>query len=200
LLPEHNPVLLAKQAASIDVLCGGRLTLGVGVGWSREEFTALGIPFEGRGRRTDEYVRAMRTLWRDDVASFDGELVSFEAVRVNPKPLHDRAIPVVIGGNSDLALRRVATLGDGWYGFNLTGVDEVRERVATLEAMCRERGRDIRALRLSVALENGNSEDVAALSAIGIDELVLVDAPPGDPRAVPDWIAGLARRSFTSAR
>jgi alkanesulfonate monooxygenase SsuD/methylene tetrahydromethanopterin reductase-like flavin-dependent oxidoreductase (luciferase family) len=80
LLPEHNPLLLAKQAASLDSLCGGRLTLGVGVGWSREEFAALGIPFARRGRRATEYVQAMRTLWCEDVASFEGEFLAFDAV------------------------------------------------------------------------------------------------------------------------
>jgi probable F420-dependent oxidoreductase len=87
LLPEHNPVLVAKQAATLDTLSGGRLTLGVGVGWSREEFDALGVPFERRAARTAEYVAAMRTLWRDDVASFDGELVRFDSVRSIPNPL-----------------------------------------------------------------------------------------------------------------
>ena len=87
LLPEHNPVLVAKQAATLDTLSGGRFTLGIGVGWSREEFDALGVPFERRAARTAEYVAAMRTLWRDDVASFDGEFVRFDSVRVNPKPV-----------------------------------------------------------------------------------------------------------------
>jgi probable F420-dependent oxidoreductase len=194
LLPEHNPVLLAKQAASLDTLCDGRLTLGVGVGWSREEFAALGVPFAGRGRRADEYVRAMRTLWREDVASFDGEFVSFAAVRVNPKQVRGRAIPIIIGGNSDAALRRVAALGNGWYGFNLGGVDAVRERIATLSGMCEERGRDIRELRVSVALESPEPNDVARLSAIGIDELVLVAAPPADPRDVSGWISEMANQ------
>src|SRR3954454_2455115 len=109
LLPEHNPVIVAKQAASLDVLSGGRLTLGVGVGWSREEFEALGVPFARRGARAEEYVAAMRTLWRDDVASFDGEFTRFDRIRVNPKPVRERRIPIVVGGNSDAALRRVAS-------------------------------------------------------------------------------------------
>src|ERR1700694_5555813 len=107
LLPEHNPLLLAKQAASLDTLSGGRLTLGVGVGWSREEFAALGIPFERRGERAAEYAAAMRVLWRDDIASFDGEFVAFDSVRVNPKPIRDRQIPIVIGGHSDAPARPV---------------------------------------------------------------------------------------------
>src|ERR1700722_18826418 len=136
LLPEHNPVVVAKQAASLDRLSGGRLTLGVGVGWSREEFEALGIPFERRAARTAEYVAAMRTLWRDDVASFEGEFVRFDSVRVNPKPLGDRRIPIVLGGNSDAALRRVVGWGDGWYGFNLDGVREAAERIDFLKQLC----------------------------------------------------------------
>src|SRR5689334_13610801 len=152
LLPEHNPVAVAKQAATLDTLSRGRFTLGVGVGWSREEFDALGVPFERRGARTKEYVDAIRTLWRDDVASFDGEFVHFDSVRVNPKPVRDRRIPIVVGGNSDAALRRAAAWGDGWYGLYLAGVDEVADRVAFLRAQCVEHGRSLDELRLSVAL------------------------------------------------
>ena len=192
LLPEHNPVLVAKQAATLDTLSGGRLTLGIGVGWSREEFDALGIPFERRGARTNEYVEAIRTLWRDDVASFDGEFVHFDSVRVNPKPVHDRRIPIVVGGNSDAALRRVATWGDGWYGFNLDDVDAVAERVNHLRAKCAESGRNPDELRLAVALRELQPRDVAPLAVLGIDELVLVEAPPGAARVAADWVGTLA--------
>ena len=142
LLPEHNPVLVAKQAATLDSLSGGRFTLGIGIGWSREEFDALGVAFERRGARTAEYVAAIRTLWRDEVATFDGEFVRFDSVRVNPKPARDGRLPIVLGGNSDAALRRVAEWGDGWYGFNVDGVEAVSERIATLRSMCDELGRD----------------------------------------------------------
>jgi probable F420-dependent oxidoreductase len=200
LLPEHNPVLLAKQVASLDRLSGGRLVLGVGVGWSREEFSALGIPFAGRGRRADEYLRAMRILWREDVASFEGEFVSFSQVRVNPKPVRDRRLPIVVGGNSDAALRRVAQLGDGWYGFNLDGVDAVRERLARLDELCHEAGRDRGALDLAVALSEARPEDAAALSEAGVNELVLVEAPPEDPCEVRGWVTALARRYDAASR
>jgi probable F420-dependent oxidoreductase len=199
LVPEHNPLLLAKQAASLDTLSGGRLTLGVGIGWSREEFAALGVPFARRGVRTAEYVAAMRVLWREDVASFDGEFVAFESVRVNPKPFRRRQIPVVLGGNSDAALRRVAAWGDGWYGFNLAGVGGVRERLTVLRELCREQGRDVGALHLAVALDGGEPNDVAALAELGIDELVLVEAPPEDPDAAAGWVHGLARRWMTAS-
>jgi probable F420-dependent oxidoreductase len=194
LLPEHNPVLVAKQAATLDTLSGGRLTLGIGIGWSREEFDALGVPFERRGARTEEYVDAIRSLWRDDVASFDGDFVHFDSVRVNPKPVHDRRIPVVLGGNSDAALGRIARWGDGWYGFNLESVDAVAERVAFLRALCDEYGRDPAELRLAVALRELEPGDAAALAALGIDELVLVEGPPDDASAAADWVGVLADR------
>ncbi|MBB2991208.1 putative F420-dependent oxidoreductase [Mycolicibacterium iranicum] len=191
LLPEHNPVITAKQAASLDHMTGGRLSLGVGVGWSREEYDALGVPFEGRGRRMAEYVAAMRTLWRDDVASFSGEFVSFDRVRVNPKP-RGRSIPIVLGGNSDAALRRAAEWGDGWYGFNLADVEEAAYSASKLRSLCREVGRDPTELRLAVSLQDPVPADAVRLADAGIDELVLVAGPPADPIAAEAWISDLA--------
>ncbi|OAN36256.1 LLM class F420-dependent oxidoreductase [Mycolicibacterium iranicum] len=193
LLPEHNPVITAKQAASLDRMTGGRLSLGVGVGWSKEEYDALGIPFEGRGRRLTEYVAAMRTLWRDDVASFSGEFVSFDRVRINPKP-HGRSIPIVLGGNSDTALRRVAEWGDGWYGFNLADVEEAAYRASKLRSLCREVGRDPTDVRLAVSLQDPVPSDATRLADAGIDELVLVAGPPADPIAAEAWISDLANK------
>ncbi len=193
LLPEHNPVLVAKQAASLDVLSGGRLTLGVGIGWSADEFAALGVPFERRATRTVEYVEAMRTLWRDDVASFDGELVRFESVRVNPKPARNRRVPVIFGGNSDAALRRVAAHGDGWYGFNLAK-DEVPDRIGTLRRHCEDEGRPLHELQAAVALTDGEPDDVPELAEMGVTELVLIAAPPDDPSLATTWVHDLATR------
>lgn len=200
LLPEHNPVVVAKQAASLDRLSGGRLMLGVGVGWSRDEFDALAVPFERRAARTAEYAAVMRTLWRDDIASFDGEFVSFDSIRVNPKPVRSRRIPIVLGGNSDAALRRVAAWGDGWYGFNLDGVAEVRERIGKLSELCAGLNRDRSELRLAVALRCPNPEDVDELTALGVDELVLVQTPPAHPGQAADWVSGLADQWMTKPR
>jgi probable F420-dependent oxidoreductase len=135
LLPEHNPIVVAKPAASLDRLSRGRFVLDVGIGWSAEEFEALGVPFERRGPRTASSGGAMRAVWAHDLASFESEFVSFSSIRVNPKPLQ-RSLPVIVGGNSDSALRRVAACGDGWYGFNLDGVDAVADRLAALRSMC----------------------------------------------------------------
>jgi probable F420-dependent oxidoreductase len=200
LLPEHNPVLVAKQAATLDALCGGRLTLGVGIGWSKEEFDALGVPFARRAARTAEYVAAMRTLWRDDIASFDGEFVRFDSVRVNPKPVANRRIPIVIGGNSDAAMRRVVAWGDGWYGFNLADVRAVAERVAFLNGLCDECGRDPGELRLTVALRDLSVRDVGPLAELGVDELVLVDGPPKDAGVAADWVSALGDHWISALR
>jgi probable F420-dependent oxidoreductase len=193
LLPEHNPVLLAKQAATLDVLSGGRFTLGIGIGWSAEECAALGVPFARRGARAAEYVAAMRALWSEDVASFHGEFTSFEAVRVNPKPVRARRIPVVAGGNSDGALRRAAAFADGWYGFNLTMAEAV-DRIAVLAGEARRRGRDPSGLSTAVALTDGDPAMLPDLNRAGLTELVVVAAPPPDPADVTSWVTDLAAR------
>jgi len=193
LLPEHNPLIAAKQAATLDVLSGGRFALGVGVGWSAEEFDALGVPFARRGARATEYIAAMRRAWASDVTSFFGEFVRFEAVRVYPKPVHNRKIPVIIGGTTDASLRRAATIGDGWYGFNLAAA-EVAEKVSALAAYCREHGRDPQNVTVAVSLSDGDPEMLPALAAAGVTQLVVVDAPPADPDEASEWVEQLAGR------
>lgn len=134
----------------------------------------------------------MRTLWREDIASFHGEFVRFDSVRVNPKPANGGTIPVVLGGNSDAALRRVVAWGDGWYGFNLADVAAVAERVAFLERLCGECGRDLAELRVAVALRDLHVRDVAPLAELGVDELVLVDGPPPEAHVAAEWVSALA--------
>ena len=190
LLPEHNPVLVAKQAASLDVLSGGRFRLGVGIGWSAAEFAAIGVEFAGRGDRADEYVEAMRALWRDDVSSFHGSHVRFDRVRSYPKPLR-RHVPVVIGGNSEAALDRVARYGDGWYGFGLA-TDQVADHIGALDAACRRRERSRGDITVAVSLSDGAPDRVGDLAALGVDELVLIGAPPGRPDEAAPWVDDLA--------
>ncbi|MER8100862.1 LLM class F420-dependent oxidoreductase [Kitasatospora sp. NPDC094016] len=193
LLPEHNPVVVAKQAATLDVLSAGRFGLGVGVGWSAEEFAALGVPFAARGRRTDEYLAAIRILWADDPASFAGEFTRFDAIRVNPKPLRGARLPVLVGGNGDAALRRAAALADGWYGFNVP-VADIPARVAVLADACARRGRALGDLTVAVAPSDATPEDLPGLAAAGVTELVVVAAPPAAPGEAATWVAELARR------
>lgn len=113
-VPQRNPLVLAKEVATLDHLSGGRISLGIGVGWLREEFAALGVPFEGRGARTDESIAAMRALWAGDDASFEGKLVRFEGMSCNPKPVRG-AVPILVGGHSEQAARRAGRLGDGFF-------------------------------------------------------------------------------------
>jgi probable F420-dependent oxidoreductase len=193
LLPQHNPLLVAKQAASLDVVSEGRFVLGIGIGWSSEEFAALGIPFRGRARRNREFVEVMRTLWREDVSSFDGEIVHFREVRSYPKPVRSRKVPIFLGGNSDGALERVAEYGDGWYGFNLP-VGEVADRIGVLRSRCQRQGRDPASIEIAVSLRDGAPENASALAASGVSELVLVGAPPEDPGRAADWVSELADR------
>ncbi len=192
LLPEHQPVAVAKRAASLDALSKGRFVLGIGLGWSTAEFAALGVPFDGRAARTAEYVEAMRALWADDVSSYRGTHVRFERVRCYPKPRR-RCVPIIVGGNSDAALARVAAWGDGWYGFNVPLAD-VPGRLAALHAHCRREQRDLETLDVSVALADGSPEAVGELDRIGVGEVVLVESPPVEPGDVDRWIDGLADR------
>jgi probable F420-dependent oxidoreductase len=198
LLPEHNPLVVAKQAATLDVLSGGRFTLGVGIGWSAEEYAALGVPFERRGDRALEYIEAMRRLWSSDVASFDGEFATFSEVRSYPKPLRDRRIPVVLGGNTDAALRRVAAAADGWYGFNVARAD-VPGRATALGRAARELGRDPGALSVAVAVPDAEPGDLPWLAAAGVDEVVLAVSPPPEGAEVSGWIGDLAARWIRAA-
>jgi probable F420-dependent oxidoreductase len=191
LLPEHQPLVVAKQAASLDLVSGGRLRLGVGIGWSAEEFAALGVPFEARAARTEEYVDVLRTLWREDVATYEGRFVRFGAIRSHPKPLR-RCVPIFFGGNTDSALDRVARLGDGWYGFNLD-LDEVEERLGFLSQCCQRHGRDRAEITVAVAPKDPIDVHHDRLRGLAVDELVVVASPPGRPEEVGSWVDELAR-------
>jgi probable F420-dependent oxidoreductase len=193
LLPEHNPVTVAKQAATLDRLSHGRFDLGVGVGWSAEEFAALGVPFARRGQRTEEYVAAMGRIWRDDPATFHGQFVNFDGIRVNPRPHRAGQIPVIFGGTSPSALERAAAMGDGWYGFNLQ-FGEVFGRVSELAEQRLRAGRPEAGMVVAVSLRDGDPGQLPALAAAGVTELVIVAAPPEDAAAAADWVRDLADR------
>jgi len=145
-LPYHHPVLLAKELATLDVLSGGRLTAGVGVGVIREEFEALGVEYDTRGARTDEALRVMKALWTTRQPSFAGRFHRFAGLDFSPAPVQDPHPPIWIGGSSGAAMRRAATLGDGWHLFRhpAGGLRTAIHRVRDLA------GRDGRSLVVSV--------------------------------------------------
>jgi probable F420-dependent oxidoreductase len=179
ILPHRNPVVTAKMLATIDVLSGGRVTVGVGVGWLREEFQALGAPdFDRRGAVSDEYLRIFKTLWTQDPASFRGEFYSFEALRCLPQPTQKPHPPIWVGGHSKVALRRVARLGDGWHPVGATPAVPLRppEMRASLDELRR--------------LADAERRDFAALT-------ISFKAPLYDPRQGVD--GGADRRPFTGS-
>jgi alkanesulfonate monooxygenase SsuD/methylene tetrahydromethanopterin reductase-like flavin-dependent oxidoreductase (luciferase family) len=141
----------------------------------------------------------MRRVWASEVASFYGEFVRFEGVRVYPKPAGGRRISVVVGGTTDAALRRVATVGDGWYGFNLAAA-ELPDRLSVLAEQCRQHDRDIGGLSVAVSLSDGDPSMLPALAAAGVTELVIVAEPPSEPGAAADWVDELAARWLTGPR
>jgi probable F420-dependent oxidoreductase len=132
-LPQRQPVLLAKQLTSIDVLSGGRLTIGIGVGYIEPELRALGASLADRAARNDEYLAAMRVLWDTPVPSFDGQFVSFDGVLQRPRPTQKPHPPIVIGGESRGAFRRAARSGNGWYGWELTP-EQAADAIANIQA------------------------------------------------------------------
>jgi len=140
LLPQRNPVYTAKEVATVDWLSGGRVDLGVGVGWLREEFEALDVPWERRGERTDEYLAVLRALWCEDPSSFSGTHYTLPPCNSHPKPVQAPHPPIHIGGESDAALRRTARVGQGWHTCNRAPAD-LPDALARLEALLAEQGR-----------------------------------------------------------
>jgi probable F420-dependent oxidoreductase len=170
ILPQRNPVVLAKEVATLDVLSGGRMMLGVGAGWLEEEFRAIGVPFADRGSRVDEYIGAMRALWSQEVASFDGEFVSFKDVYMRPQPV-DGTVPIVVGGHTRRAARRAGELGDGFYPAS-AAVTELAELVALAREAADRSGRDPDALEITMAARP-DRESVERMAAAGVDRVVV---------------------------
>jgi len=151
ILPQRNPLVLAKELATLDVLSGGRLAVGVGIGWSREEYEAIGADWPGRGKRMDEYIGAMRALWQQDVSTFKDETISFAQAYLYPKPVRNRHIPIILGGESDLSLQRVARCADGWLAIAVSP-DQAPEKIKRLHELARQNGRDPASLRVIQAI------------------------------------------------
>lgn len=186
ILPQRNPVIVAKEAVALDHLSGGRFSLGVGLGWSAEEYAALGVPFERRGARFEEYIGAMTTLWQDDNSTFEGEFVSFRDAVAMPKPVQRPRIPVLIGGQGQRALRRAARLGDGWISWQLP-LEGLTATVNRLDAECEAAGRDPADLRKVATINYTTAQDLEAYVQLagecGIEEISVVPmVPDRDPQ------------------
>ncbi len=172
ILPERNPIVLAKEVATLDHLSGGRVELGIGVGWLEEEFDALGIPWARRGARTDDYIQAMRSLWSSDLAEYSGEFVSFSDVGSKPSPVQG-SVPIHIGGHSAAAARRAGRIGDGFFpaGGDIVELIDIATQTAA------DNDRDPKAIEIST-MTSGlfGSDPIAAveeMEAAGVHRLMV---------------------------
>ena len=174
ILPQRNPVVLAKEVATLDHLSGGRMELGIGVGWLEEEFDAIGVPFAERGRRADDHVHAMRALWTQDKATHHSEFTDFDDCISLPRPVNG-TVPIHVGGHTEIAARRAGRLGDGFF----PGKGDVQELAAlfdTVRATATEHGRDPAAIEFTAGgatIGGGAVDAVKELADIGVDRVVV---------------------------
>ncbi len=180
IVPQRNPAVLAKELATVDVLSKGRLIFGIGVGYLKPEFDALGVSFEQKGPRTDEYIAAMRALWLQEKPSFEGKFVSFSNINAFPRPVQDGGPPVVVGGWSKGAYRRALAIGQGWYGYNLD-VQGAKDCLTELNGCRQEVSRpgDLGPLEISITPPPGpiSNDDLKAFEDLGVDRLIAVASP-----------------------
>jgi probable F420-dependent oxidoreductase len=174
IVPQRNPLVLAKELATLDRLSGGRVELGLGVGWMKEEFDALGVPWERRGARNDEYVAAMRALWAGPHASFHGEFVDFQPVTCSPRPVNG-SIPIIVGGDTEAAIQRVVRIADGYF----PGEGDA-ERLGTLigrvRAAAERAGRDPASIGINAMFGQQLADPVAGaeqLAALGVSRAMV---------------------------
>jgi probable F420-dependent oxidoreductase len=178
ILPQRNPLVLAKELATLDVLSNGRLIVGVGVGYLEPEFRALGAPFADRGRVTDDYLAAMRAIWTQEKPAHRGPFSSFERVQAHPQPVQRPTPPIVIGGHTPAAFRRAVQHGHGWYGFALdaAGVERCLNGLREASAAV-ERPAHLGPLEISVSPRGRvDRASAAAFEAQGVHRLVVI--PP----------------------
>lgn len=215
-LPFVSPAYLAKQATTVDVLSGGRLDLGLGIGWMPEEFAATGASTARRGARTEEYLAVMRTLWADEVSSFQGEFYTIPAGRQDPRPVQRPGPPVLLGGMSRPAMERAGRLADGWITSSRADLTKIGEAVGVIREAASAAGRDPGAVRIicrgvvHVGVESKSAdghrlplsgsyeqirEDVAWLAEQGVTELFYDlnwDPQVGNPAVAPEAAAARA--------
>ena len=174
IVPQRNPLVLAKELATLDRLSGGRVELGLGIGWLKEEFAALGVSWEQRGERNDEYVAAMRALWAGPHAEFHGRFVDFAPVTCSPRPVQ-ASIPILVGGDTDAAIQRAVRLADGYFPGE-GDAERLRKLIARLRAACSAAGRDPASIEINAMFGNQMSDPVAGveqLAALGVGRVMI---------------------------
>ncbi len=180
ILPQRNPLVVAKELASLDAMSGGRMILGIGVGWLAEEFAALGIPFNERGARTDDTVEILRKAWTGEKVSHSSRFSTFTDCISRPRPTNG-SIPIVVGGHSDAAARRAGRLGDGFFPGN-GPIDELRPVIDNMRRAAEEAGRDPDAIEVSAGGGGRSIDDMVAraeqLRALGVSRMLMGVMPP----------------------
>jgi len=175
ILPQRNPVILAKELATLDSMSQGRMLLGIGVGWLEEEFDAIGVPFSGRGARNDDYMAAMRSLWTEEKASHHSEFIDFTDCILRPRPAHG-TIPIHVGGHTDVAARRAGRIGDGFFP-GKGSHSELARLFDVVRDTAKEHGRDPDSIELTTggngAIGGGALDEVKALADIGTTRVIL---------------------------
>ncbi len=175
ILPQRNPIVLAKEVATLDRLSGGRVELGIGVGWLEEEFDAIGIPFADRGARADDYVAALRALWTQDEATHHGSHSSFDKAISRPRPTQG-SVPIVVGGHSKAAARRAGRLGDGFFP-GRGSLEELAALIEVMRASAVEHGRDPDAIEITAGgsgvLGSKALDKVKALADLGVSRVTI---------------------------
>jgi probable F420-dependent oxidoreductase len=212
-LPYHNAVRLAKTAATLDVLSGGRLVMGVGVGLIQQEMEAMGSAYTQRGAITDESIAVMRALWTQDEPRFEGKHYRFADMRFSPKPLQKPSIPIVIGGVSRAAIRRAARLGDGWQPLGMSP-EALGQGMATLREEARACGRDASKIPISIAMSMAKAragrhalgttpdeiiKNAESYARVGVETLV-ISANTGDPNEARAALEMVAREVLPAVR
>ena len=198
ILPQRNPLVLAKELASVDVVSGGRLIFGLGAGYLEAEFDALGVPFDDRGPRTSEAIEVLRTLWTEDSPRFEGRFWSFSGIRAMPRPVQRPHPPILVGGHSKPAFRRAVAQGDGWYGFGLD-VDAARGCLQGLAQAAEgvTRAPERTALEVTITPSVGLDRDVVKqYEDLGVDRLV----PIARGRSVDELIEFVSRTADSVVR
>ena len=182
ILPQRHPLYVAKEIATIDLLSNGRAILGVGIGWLEEEFDALGIPFRERAARTDESIRAIRSLWKPGADAFEGEFYNWKPVHSSPLPVQQPGPPIVIGGHVEAAARRAARYGDGFFPAK-GGLDRLPKLSDVIREECSKIGRDPAEIELTANAGAADLDTIRRYQDIGVSRLVI--PPPGfDPDGI----------------
>lgn len=189
ILPQTNPLLLAKQTASLDFVSDGRFMLGVGIGWLREEYDAMGTPFEGRGARFDEYIEAMSKVWSGDTVEHESEHLHWTGFKSYPVPVQT-PFPVVIGGSKGKAFERIARFGQGWFAPTV-GPDQLKPMLETLAQACDEVGRDPAEVEISsMWIPAMGLDSLHQFAELGVARLIVpVQALGGNPIEALDGLA-----------